>query len=97
MAFVAPTGLTLAFISALYRFCSAYSLPFLPTYTYVGLWTSFYMAVMAGTGASTLIRYCTRFTDDVFNALLSCNFIYEVRNELACKRVPPFSDVPSAS
>jgi len=33
-------------------------------------------------GASKLIRYCTRFTDEVFNALLSVNFIYEALKSL---------------
>ncbi|GMH91101.1 hypothetical protein TrVE_jg5042 [Triparma verrucosa] len=82
MSFLAPTGLTLAFISSLYRFTTLYSIPFLPTYTCIGLWTSFYMFLVSITGAAGLIRFCTRFTDDVFNALLSCNFIYEACNSL---------------
>mmetsp|Transcript_40371 Transcript_40371/g.59321 ORF Transcript_40371/g.59321 Transcript_40371/m.59321 type:complete len:428 (+) Transcript_40371:433-1716(+) len=82
MAFVAPTGLTLAFISGLYRFCSLQGLPFFPTYTWVGLWTSAFMISLGFTGASKLIRYCTRFTDEVFNALLSINFIYEAAHSL---------------
>lgn len=82
MAFVAPTGLTLAFISGLYRFCSVKSLPFFPVYAWVGLWTSFFFILLGLRGASKLIRYCTRFTDEVFNALLSVNFIYEAISSL---------------
>ena len=41
MAFIAPTGLTLAFISGLYRFCSLKGLPFFPVYSWVGLWTRY--------------------------------------------------------
>lgn len=82
MAFVAPTGLTLAFISGLYRFCSVKGLPFFPVYAWVGLWTSFFMISLGLQGASKLIRYCTRFTDEVFNALLSVNFIYEALSSL---------------
>lgn len=33
-------------------------------------------------GSSQLIRYCTRFTDEIFNALLSINFIYEAVKSL---------------
>ena len=33
-------------------------------------------------GSSRLIRYCTRFTDEVFNGLLSLNFIYEAVSSL---------------
>eukprot|EP00934_Nitzschia_sp_Nitz4_P000449 Nitzschia sp. Nitz4//scaffold38_size140716//120995//123036//NITZ4_003170-RA/size140716-augustus-gene-0.128-mRNA-1//1//CDS//3329550147//449//frame0 len=77
MAFIAPTGLTLAFISGLFRFCTVNSLPFFPVYTWVGLWTSFFFTILGMGGSSALIRFCTRFTDEVFNGLLSLNFIYE--------------------
>jgi hypothetical protein len=82
MAFIAPTGLTLAFISGLYRFCTVKGLPFFPIYAWVGLWTSFFFITLGLQGASKLIRYCTRFTDEVFNALLSVNFIYEALSSL---------------
>jgi HCO3- transporter family len=77
MAFIAPTGLTLAFISGLFRFCTLNNVPFFPIYTWVGLWTSLFFTLLGLGGSSTLIRFCTRFTDEVFNALLSLNFIYE--------------------
>mmetsp|Transcript_23 Transcript_23/g.43 ORF Transcript_23/g.43 Transcript_23/m.43 type:complete len:624 (+) Transcript_23:296-2167(+) len=77
MAFIAPTGLTLAFISGLFRFCTVQNIPFFPIYGWVGLWTSLFMVSLGLGGSSKLIRYCTRFTDEVFNGLLSLNFIYE--------------------
>ena len=77
MTFIAPTGLSLAFLSGLYRFCSIRGFEFLPTYTWVGLWTAFFMITAGFRGTGKLIRYCTRFTDEVFNALLSVNFVYE--------------------
>ncbi|GAX14449.1 hypothetical protein FisN_11Hh092 [Fistulifera solaris] len=77
MAFIAPTGLTLAFISGLFRFCTLRGLPFFPVYSWVGLWTSFFFVVLGLKGSSQLIRFCTRFTDEIFNALLSMNFLYE--------------------
>lgn len=77
MTFVAPTGLTLAFLSGLYRFCTLKGFPFFPIYTWVGLWTSFFMITLGVRGSSKYIRYCTRFTDEIFNGLLSLNFIYE--------------------
>jgi hypothetical protein len=82
MAFIAPTGLTLAFISALFRFCTLKGLPFFPVYTWVGLWTSFYMLLLGFSGSSKFIKYCTRFTDEVFNGLLSFNFLYEALGSL---------------
>lgn len=77
MAFVAPTGLTLTFISGLFRYCALYGLPFFPVYAWVGLWSSLFFVTAGLAGSSQLIRFCTRFTDEVFNALLSVNFIYE--------------------
>jgi hypothetical protein len=77
MAFIAPTGLTLAFISGLFRFCSLKGLPFFPIYSWVGLWTSFLFTLLGLGGFSRMIRFCTRFTDEIFNGLLSLNFIYE--------------------
>ena len=82
MAFIAPTGLTLAFISGLFRYCSVKNLPFFPVYSWVGIWTSFFFVTLGLGGSSQLIRYCTRFTDEIFNALLSLNFIYEAISSL---------------
>ena len=56
MAFLAPTGLTLAFITALHRYCAAFELPFLPIYSCVGLWTAVFQVLTAVTGASSLIK-----------------------------------------
>eukprot|EP00953_Heterococcus_sp_UTEX-ZZ885_P018259 10197-Heterococcus_DN1.PRE.2 len=41
-----------------------------------------YGATISTSGASNLIRYATQFTDDVFNALLAVNFIYEASRSL---------------
>ena len=82
MAFLAPTGLTLAFISGLFRFCNLRNLPFFPVYAWVGMWTSGFMTLLGLAGSSKLIRFCTRFTDEVFNGLLSVNFLYEALSSL---------------
>jgi hypothetical protein len=82
MSFIAPTGLTLAFISGLFRFCTVKGLPFFPVYSWVGLWTAFFFVSLGLAGSSQLIRFCTRFTDEIFNALLSVNFIYEAVSSL---------------
>lgn len=77
MTFVAPTGLTLSFIGALSAWTIKSGVPFLPMYAWCGCWTSLYLALLASFNASGLIRYCTRFTEDVFNALLAFNFVSE--------------------
>ncbi|CAM9941268.1 unnamed protein product, partial [Laminaria digitata] len=82
MTFIGPTGLTLAFMTSLYSFTSVAGLPFLPVYAWVGLWTSAFLVTLSFIGASNLIEFATQFTDDVFNALLSVNFIYEAVRSL---------------
>ena len=77
MTFVAPTGLTLSFIGALSAWTIKSGVPFLPMYAWCGCWTALYLAVLASFNASGLIKYCTRFTEDVFNALLAFNFVSE--------------------
>lgn len=82
MAFVGPTGLTLAFITALYKFCQGAGLQFFPLYTWTGLWTSLLLSLISVFNLSTLITLCTRFTDECFNALLALNFLYEAAMNL---------------
>jgi len=82
MTFLGPTGLTLAFITSLYKFTESAALPFIGIYGWTGLWTAFFLAVSAFTNTSYLILLCTRFTDDVFNALLAVNFLYEASKNL---------------
>ena len=83
MTFVGPTGLTLAFIATLYRFSLSNGLPFLEIYSWTGIWTSLFLALSAVLNLSNLLKYCTRFTDDTFNALLSVNFLYEAALSLS--------------
>ena len=77
MTFLGPTGLTLAFITALYNFTRSRGYAFLPLYSWTGIWTSVILTVLSIFNASNLISFCTTFTDDVFNALLALNFLYE--------------------
>ena len=82
MTFLGPTGLTLAFITSLYKFTESASLPFIGIYGWTGLWTALFLALSAFTNTSYLILLCTRFTDDVFNALLAVNFLFEASKNL---------------
>ena len=77
MAFLGPTGLTLAFISTLYRYSVFNNVPFLEVYSWTGIWTSLFLSLASIFNLANLLSSCTRFTDDCFNALLSINFLYE--------------------
>ncbi len=71
------TGPLLVFTTILYQLCQSNGVDFLSTYAWVGLWTAFFVVLMAVTDASCLIRFFTRFTDEIFSALISLIFIYE--------------------
>jgi mannitol/fructose-specific phosphotransferase system IIA component (Ntr-type) len=76
------TGPLLVFTAILYRLCSDVSVPFLPTYGWVGLWSAGFLLILAATDASCWMRYFTRFTDEIFAALISLIFIYEAIQSL---------------
>ncbi|MFT5523853.1 MAG: hypothetical protein ACI9HK_001802, partial [Pirellulaceae bacterium] len=71
------TGPLLVFTAILYRLCSDLGIPFLASYGWVGLWSAGFLLILAVTDASCLMRYFTRFTDEIFSALISIIFIYE--------------------
>ena len=68
-------GPLLVFTQILYDLCGAEH--FLSAYLWVGLWTAGFLIVMAFTEASCLMRFFTRFTDDIFAALMSLIFIIQ--------------------
>ncbi len=72
-------GPMLIFTVILYRLCGDLHLEhqFLGVYGWVGLWTSGLTMLLAITNASNLMRHFTRFTDEIFSALMSVIFIYE--------------------
>lgn len=76
------TGPMLIFTGILFDYCHQSDLPFLPTYAWVGFWTGGILLLMAATDASCLMKYFTRFTDEIFAALISLIFIYEAVDSL---------------
>ncbi len=70
-------GPLLVFTGILYDLCLDMEIPFLPMYQWIGFWTAFILLLLAAFDASYLMRYFTRFSDDVFSALMSLMFIYE--------------------
>ena len=76
------TGPLLIFTAILYTLCEQLEIPFLPTYAWVGLWTAVVVIVLAITDASWMVRYFTRFTDEIFSALIALIFIYEAIHSL---------------
>lgn len=71
------TGPITIFTGMLYVACQQLNIPFLATYAWVGIWSGVLLLICAFTDASALMRYFTRFTDEIFAALISVIFIVE--------------------
>ncbi len=71
------TGPIVIFTGLLYLVCKSVDIPFLPTYAWVGLWSGVLLIVCAVTDLSYLMKYFTRFTDEIFAALVALIFIVE--------------------
>ena len=76
------TGPMLIFTGILFDYCQKSGVDFLHAYTWVGLWTAGILILMAVFEASCLMRFFTRFTDEIFAALISVIFIYEALHKL---------------
>ena len=72
-------GPLLIFTIILYQLCVDMGQKdnFLGIYGWVGLWTSLITVLLAVTNASNLMKYFTRFTDEIFSTLMSLIFIYK--------------------
>ena len=77
MTIIGSTGPVLAFVATLAQLADKMNLPFLPLYGWTGLWTSLILLISSLTSASNLVKYLTRFTDEIFSVLISVIFVVE--------------------
>lgn len=82
LTILGSTGPVIIFMGILYSLCVSFNIPFLPTLAWVGLWTMVMLLIAAFTDACSYIHYFTRFTDDVFAALISIIFIVEAVKDM---------------
>jgi len=71
------TGPVLAFAGVLYKLSKSLDVPFLTFNAWVGLWVALYMFIAAFFDLNKLMKYATRFTDEVFALLISAIFIID--------------------
>ena len=76
------TGPITIFTGILYTACLRWELPFLPVYAWVGIWAGLMLLVCAVTDASCLMRFFTRFTDEIFVVLISVIFVSEALKDI---------------
>jgi mannitol/fructose-specific phosphotransferase system IIA component (Ntr-type) len=88
-------GPLLIFTIILYQLCIDMGQEdnFLGVYGWIGLWTSLLTILLAVTNASNLMRHFTRFTDEIFSALMSMIFIYKAVQAI----VATFQDTSDAA
>jgi hypothetical protein len=82
-------GPNLAFTISLAQLAKSLSLPFLPLYAWTGLWTAGLLLVAALTSASNLVKYLTRFTDEIFSVLISAIFLGQAVTDVASTFTSP--------
>merc|ERR1719244_1664059 len=80
---IGTTGPVLLYDEALFQFCTT-NLPnqFLAWRTWIGIWTFVLSLVVAGFQGSTVVKFFTKFTKDIFNSLVSLLFIFEALRKL---------------
>ncbi|KAH9489557.1 Anion exchange protein 3, partial [Bulinus truncatus] len=87
---IGATGPVLVFEESLYKFCASHQLEFLPLRFWIGLWVCTITTLAVALEGSFLVRYVSRFVEEIFAILISLIFIYEVVKKL----VQIFSENP---
>jgi len=96
LTIIGSTGPVLAFVACLAQLSSAMSLPFLPVYAWTGLWVSAILFISSITSASSLVKYLTRFTDEIFSVLISTIFVVEALSDVGRTFTSPASTFTKA-
>ena len=76
------TGPTLIFETIVFQFSKQNDIPYLNFRFWIGMWVGILMTVVVAVNASALMRLFTRFTEEIFSALISFIFIYEAFNSI---------------
>src|SRR5690606_27501249 len=90
------TGPITIFTGLLYTTCHQMNIPFLATYAWVGIWSGIILLICAFTDASALMKYFTRFTDEIFAVLISVIFIVEAGKDIVKSFGPEGTGLSSA-
>jgi hypothetical protein len=77
------TGPILVFTGLLFKFADSIEVDFLPFYAWTGVWIGVFSVILAAIDAACVIKNVTRFTDEIFSALISVIFILSAIIDLA--------------
>uniref|UniRef100_W5KZZ1 Anion exchange protein n=1 Tax=Astyanax mexicanus TaxID=7994 RepID=W5KZZ1_ASTMX len=76
------SGPLLVFEEAFFSFCTAYGLEYLTGRVWIGFWLIIIVVLMVAFEGSFLVRFVSRFTQEIFSFLISLIFIYETFSKL---------------
>ncbi|KAI4900321.1 hypothetical protein NFI96_028607 [Prochilodus magdalenae] len=71
------SGPLLVFEEAFFSFCSSYGMEYLTGRVWIGFWLVIIVVLMVAFEGSFLVRFVSRFTQEIFSFLISLIFIYE--------------------
>lgn len=74
---IGATGPVLVFEQTIYEFCNVYKVEFLPWRCWIGFWVMMILFGVVALEGCFLVRYFTRFTEEIFACLISAIFVYE--------------------
>lgn len=77
LVIVGTTGPLLLFDEALRKFCDSYDVQFLVIRVYVGIWLTVIAVTVSAFEGSVYVRLFTRFTQEIFSALITLIYIVE--------------------
>ncbi|XP_068022513.1 band 3 anion transport protein isoform X3 [Melanerpes formicivorus] len=84
------SGPLLVFEEAFYSFCSANDMEYIVGRVWIGFWLILLVLVVVACEGSFLVRYLSRYTQEIFSFLISLIFIFETFSKL----VTIFKDHP---
>ncbi|KFO97596.1 Band 3 anion transport protein, partial [Calypte anna] len=76
------SGPLLVFEEAFYSFCSANGMEYIVGRVWVGFWMILLVLVVVACEGSFLVRYLSRYTQEIFSFLISLIFIFETFSKL---------------
>ncbi|XP_039966840.1 band 3 anion transport protein isoform X2 [Bactrocera tryoni] len=94
LGIIGTTGPLLLFDEALINFCRENNLPFLTIRAYIGVWLAVIATTLSAFECSVYVRLFTRFTQEIFSALITLIYIYETLMKLVSvyKKNPLLAD-----
>ncbi|XP_044037316.1 solute carrier family 4 member 1a (Diego blood group) [Siniperca chuatsi] len=76
------SGPLLVFEEAFFAFCKSHDIEYIVGRIWVGMWLIVIVVIIVAVEGSFLVRFISRFTQEIFSILISLIFIYETFNKL---------------